>query len=93
MSEFTVKLALFKSEYGTVVALKQALTALDNYVQISDYKEITFDPLPESTIIDNQIAALDAQAIEIEKKYNAAIEEIKTRKAQLLALPHMDEKQ
>lgn len=93
MSEFTIRLALFKSQYGSVITHKSdpADGNLLKYVQISEFQEVTFKPLPESEIIDKQLSALDEQERVLSEKYNAALEDIKTRKAQLLALPNLGE--
>lgn len=93
MSEFTVKLALFKSEYGTVIACRSDPTELTmmRHSQISEFQDITFNPLERSSIIQNQLDAIEKEEAEFLKQYKSAMEEIKTRKAQLLSLPHKDE--
>ena len=89
-NEMTKSVALFKSKYGTVMAWDCVPSSTDN-VQISEFKEVTFTPLSDFAILDAQLTALEAQEKELNDKYNAALEDIKTRRAQLLALPNLGE--
>ena len=89
-NEMTKSVALFEGEWGNRVVFDHVPFS-GNYIQISEFKEVTFTPLSDFAILDAQLTALEAQEKELNDKYNSALEDIKTRKSQLLALPNLGE--
>lgn len=80
-------LAIFKDvEYGFINAHDNRFEKVENYVRMTEYVEIDFPDREQSEVINSQIAALDAAAEELGKKYMEGLESIKLKKAELLAL-------
>lgn len=86
MSEYTRKIALFKSSSGTLIEAGDFFEDYPDYVRISEYKEIEFTPLSQSAIIEKQCEALDKQEQSVMAEYENKLTDIRRRKAELLAI-------
>lgn len=86
MSEYTRKIALFKSPYGTLVEAGDYFDEHTDYVRISEYKEIEFTPLSQSAIIETQCEVLDKQEQSVMAEYENKLTDIRRRKSELLAI-------
>jgi len=79
-------LAVFRSEYGCERALPMSWGTND--IQISESVEVEFKPLPDETVISNQIVAIEKKIVETREKATKEIEELSQKRQELLALEH-----
>lgn len=64
-----------------------------SYVRISEPMELTFRPLADDTVIQNAIAALNAQEVKVRLECEKSLAQIREMKSNLLALTHQPEPQ
>lgn len=86
MSEYTRKIALFKTSYGSILEAGDYFDDHTDYVRISEYKEIEFTPLSQYAIIEKQCEALDKQEQSVMAEYENKLTDIRRRKSELLAI-------
>ena len=58
---------------------------------MTEFVEVDFPELPQATVIQGQLDALDAQEETLLKEFNNKVEQIQRKKAELLALPNIGE--
>lgn len=86
-----MKLALFKNiefQHSSPAPCGEIFERVANYVRISEYVEIEFPPLASEEMIGQQLAALDQAESAVRLKFESALNAIKERRSELLALPH-----
>lgn len=65
--------------------------SMEDYVQLSEPVPITFTPLTDDTVIQNAVAAYEAQEKAVLADCNRQVMEIREKKARLLSLTHQSE--
>lgn len=88
MATQTKRLALFKTEYGSYVEAGEWAEKDSYYGRVSEYVDVEFPLLPEETVIQNQVVAIDHQIEKIKDDAMSKVSELQTKKAELLALTH-----
>jgi hypothetical protein len=64
------------------------MESLKNYVRVSEYVDVEFIPRDNANVVEDQVAALEAAAAEINAKAHDAVANIKTRIMELRAIGH-----
>jgi len=85
MKTITKKIALFKCNYIGETPCDSKLIP-DGYVQITDWQNIEFTCLPPSIVISEEVKAIDAEIEDIKAAAMVQLEELQTKKQELLAL-------
>ena len=88
MATKTKRLALFQTEYGPYVEAGEWAEKNPEYCRISEYVDVEFPLLPEETVIQNQVVAIDHRIEKIKDAAMSKVSELQTKKAELLALTH-----
>ena len=88
-----MKLALFKSNYGTTMAFDADEAGYswaddsNDYVRISGCVDVEFPMLDSQEVVKNQIAVIDTKIDQLNLRCHEAVKELKRQKQELLALP------
>ncbi len=90
MATQTKRLALFEF-HGLIFAREEYSEKNPEYCRISEYVDVEFPLLPEETVIQNQVVAIDHQIEKIKDEAMAEVSKLQTKKAELLALTHGDQ--
>ena len=85
MKTITKRIALFKCDYIGETPCDSDLIP-DEYVQLTDWQNIEFTCLPPSIVISEEVKAIDAEIEDIKAKALSALEELQTKKQELLAI-------
>lgn len=88
MATQTKRLALFKTPWGIVLEFGEYKELESEYSRISEYVDVEFPLLPEETVIQNQVVAIDHQIEKIKDEAMSKVSKLQTKKAELLALTH-----
>jgi len=82
--ELTHKIAIYQhTKFGMCVATGNAMDSHDDYVRVSDFQTVTFQPRAASEVMAAAVAAIDAQILTAQQN----VRQLEQRKAELLALP------
>ena len=64
-----MKLALFKTNYGYLVPLKEWADFFTGYTRVSEFIDVEFPPLPGNELAERQIFALNEEIKKISEEY------------------------
>lgn len=85
MKTKTIKLAIYKDvEFNFELAAEP--NDSDRHIMLSEIKIVEFNLLPNSTILNSEIGAIDAEIEKTKTETLAKIEQLQTKKQELLAL-------
>jgi hypothetical protein len=87
-----MKIAMYRSlsiGYDTVFEANEWVEADDERARISEIIDIEFKPLTDKSIIEKQIAYIDNKINQIMAVSEKELTELKTKKAELLAIPDL----
>lgn len=59
-----------------------------DYIQISQWAEVPFEPLPAQEVVSAQLQALDGAESELRNKFEEKLSQINTARSELRALTH-----
>ena len=83
------QVAIFRSQYGNMFAFEVRDFENDPYyTRISEIMEIDFEMLSEGELINAQVASIDGMIEKITSESLRKVEELKMKRAELLALTH-----
>lgn len=87
--DLTVTEALYMSEYGTILALRdEHMANLKDYTQISKPKTTTYELLSPEEIQANAIQSVDLAIEELRLEMSKKMQNLLDKKASLLSLTH-----
>ena len=81
------EIAIFQNKYGFTTYDKEMEKYTDS-VRITEYVEIDFPELSLEIVVGHKVVIIDRQIDEIKNKAMEEVSNLKTRKAELLALTH-----
>ncbi len=81
-----MKIAAFESEFGGLMYWPPDMEKYANSVRVTEYVDIEFPPRAKEEIVPAKIEKIDHEIAEITAKFTNELTELKTRKANLLAL-------
>jgi hypothetical protein len=90
MAKFT--LALFESTYGSPIILEKRY-APDEYVRLSEFIDIELPERVTEEVLNDKLDVLDKAETELRAKYQVELENIKTKRQELLAITYQPEKE
>lgn len=88
-----IKLALFKTNYESVMPISTGEDGMcwadddSDYVRLTESADVEFTELDRSKVVDAELKKIDAQEKKIRASFSAAINELEDRRARLLSLP------
>lgn len=86
----TRAIALWQSPYGGYVSAGPEMETADRYVRVTEYVTVVFPERDDAEYVAEQMAALDAQEKKVQAEAERLLNEIRRRKAELLALPYVE---
>lgn len=92
MSAITKRLTVFRSVGGLGTEIVFHVGSNDSYtprgyVRVSEFVEVTFPPLAQDTVIQQQLAVLDEAERKARVDFQQLLDQITNARQQLLALP------
>lgn len=83
------QVAIFRSQYGNMFAFEvRDFENGPDYTRISEIMEVEFEMLSEGELINAQVISIDKMIDNLTTELLCKIEELKTKRAELLALTH-----
>lgn len=83
----SVKLAVFKHvKYNWYHIFNEEHEGSTDYIRVTEYKEVTFKPLPKDVQINAEVKALDTKIEEFKKEALQTLSNLEARKSELLAI-------
>jgi len=83
------QVAIFRSQYGNMFAFEVRDFENDpDYTRISEIMEVEFEMLSDGELISSQVKSIDKMIDKVTTESLRKIEELKTKRAELLALTH-----
>ena len=83
------QVAIFRSQYGNMFASEVCdFENAPDYTRISEIMEVEFEMLSEGEQINAQIKSIDNMIDKVTSESLRKIDELKTKRAELLALTH-----
>lgn len=89
-----MKLAQFKTSAGGNHVMfcddymGPLMVNLQGYVQLTEFVEIEFPPLPVETVVQGQLKQIDAAEQELGEKFQQKLNELAEARSKLLSLTH-----
>lgn len=86
--QFTRKIVLAVSEYGTAVTVDSHIVGSYGYVATSEPLTVTFTPLPAEVVVQEQLAALDVVENKLRDELADKIARLDCRRNELRAITY-----
>jgi len=84
------EIAVFKSsKYGYEVVSGKELAVCSDYTQITEFKEIEFEPFPYGVVEKKELDLIEKEIKAELASHNVKIDELEKRKKDLLAIGHV----
>ena len=83
------QMAIYKTEYGNLFAYEtRHFENEPGYTRVSEIMEVEFEMLSEGELINAQVISIDKMIDNLTTESLRKIDELKTKRAELLALTH-----
>ena len=83
------QVAIFRSQYGNMFAFEVRDFENDpDYTRVSEVVEIDFEMLSDGELISSQVKSIDKMIDNLTTELLRKIDELKTKRAELMALTH-----